>query len=47
MLSDASGVQSVEIDFNASEATCVVGKDVDPQTLAKAVTGRFSASVKP
>ena len=46
MLTKVPGVEKVEIDFDNKTATCTVAEGVDEKALAKAVSGRFSASVK-
>jgi hypothetical protein len=40
------GVQGCEIDFQSKTAVCTVAEDVDAETLAGAVKGRFSATVQ-
>ena len=47
MLMKVPGVESVKIDFDNKIATCTVAENVDADVLAKAVGGRFSATVKP
>lgn len=46
MLTKVPGVEKVEIDFDTKTATCTVSENVDAAVLAKAVSGRFSATVK-
>lgn len=47
MLTKVKGVESVEVDFDNKTATCTVTDAVDPAALAKAVSGQYSATVKP
>jgi copper chaperone CopZ len=46
MLTKVPGVEKVEIDFDNKTATCTVAESVDAAALAKAVGGRFTATVK-
>ena len=46
MLTNVPGVENVEIDFDKKTATVTVPESVDAAALAKAVSGRFSATVK-
>lgn len=46
MLLKVDGVESCDVSFEKKKATVEVRKDVDPEKLAAAVTGDFSASVE-
>jgi len=43
---EKGGCEDVEIDFASKTATCKVPASVKDEDVAKAVKGRFSASVK-
>jgi copper chaperone CopZ len=46
ILTKVPGVEKVEIDFDNKTAKVTVPESVDAEALAKAVGGRFSATVK-